>query len=123
MTKQHRAIVQTSIAITTGAVLVLSANWMLSSSFSFTNVKEGQQLSGNAVVLVSCRGTIHFVELSIDGQRVSAQNTDTYGDDQSARFDVPTYLFPNGLHTLEITAGAKVYDRRHVAFQNAKHPQ
>lgn len=122
MTMQYRATTLGSIALAVGIALALRYYWLFSHPFSITNIKEGQQLSGNAEVLVHVTGRITWVEFGIDGQTYSAQHTNTYGNDHQAAFDVPTYLFKNGPHTLQIKSYSTVYDQRHVVFQNAKHP-
>ena len=118
----------TNVVLAVGAFITIIAlavtlfGMLLGSSFSFTNLQEGQRLSGDVNIVVSVRGTIHFVELWIDGREYSAQDTGTSGSSQFAAFGVPTSGFVNGSHTIELRLGHTVYDRRHVMFQNAKHP-
>lgn len=104
-------------------VLMLTLfNFLFGTAFSFANLREGQRLSGDVNVVVSVSGTIHFVELWIDGTEYSAQNTGGSGGSRYAAFGIPTSGFTNGIHTLELRLGHTVYDQRHVVFRNAKHP-
>ena len=120
---QYKRVVLTAGAFM--AIIVLGStlfNALFTSSFSFTNLQEEQRLSGDVNIAISVRGTIHFIELWIDGRKYSAQNTGASGSNQYATFGIPTSGFTNGSHTLELRLGHTVYDRRDVVFQNAKHP-
>ncbi len=129
MTKWRGAVTLGSIAFAIGVALALCCyryvgdrKWRFSHPFSITNIKEGQHLSGDAGVIVYVTGRITWVELAVDGETYSSQNTNTYGSDHRAMFDLPTYLYKNGRHTLQIKAYSTIYDQRHVVFQNAKQP-
>ena len=128
MTTDNKSIVGISVAALAAVVPTLYFGFLALASFSFTNLKEEQHLSGDVVILVHVRGTVHVAELVIDGQDYSTRSGDRYGDTEATRlsktvrFDVPTYLFKNGHHLLQIRSGSKVYDQRYVVFQNAKHP-
>lgn len=122
------AIIMILVTVVLGITLALRPYWPVSSFLSFANVREGQQLSGNTAVLARFRGNIYLVALCIDGRNYAERITETYGVSSSGRsvrtvqFDVPTYLYRNGVHTLQIKSGSKIYDQRHVTFQNVKHP-
>lgn len=114
MTKRYKVAALASVTLAVGVPLALSRYWLPAhpfslistkvseAPFSITNIKEGQRLSGNISVLVYVTGKITWVEFAIDGQTYSYRNTNTYGRDHQAAFDVPTYLFKNGPHTLQI---------------------
>ena len=120
---QYRNMILAAGAFISVIVLMLTLfNFLFGTSFSFANLREGQRLSGDVNIVVNTRGTVHFVELWIDGREYSAQNTGTSGDSHHASFGVPTSGFTNGSHIIEVRLGHKVFDRRHVTFQNAKHP-
>ena len=122
MIKRYGVAASCFVAIVIAVVLALRHYWLLSHPFSITNIKEGQQFSGYATVDVHVVGNIRFVELAVDGETYSARNTDTYGSDHEASFDLPTWLWKNGSHTLQIKAYSRVYDQRHVIFVNGLHP-
>jgi len=116
-----------SMSIIVAGILALYGYPPLASPCSFSNLREGQKLKENAVVFVHARGSISIVKLMIDGRDVSTKYLDSYGNNRSVmfgltlKFDIPTCLFRNGLHTMEIKAGSKIYDRRRVIFDNATH--
>ena len=118
----------TLVTVALGVALALRPYWPMSSFLSFANVREGQKLSGITTIRAHFRGNIYLVGLCIDGRNYGERITETYGVSSSGRsvktvqFDVPTYLYKNGIHTLQIKSGSKIYDQRHVTFVNGLHP-
>jgi len=122
MTKQSVMLSLIGVVMVAIVAAALHRYWLFSHPFSITNIKEGQHLSGYATVDVHVTGRIRFVELAVDGETYSARNTNTYGSDHEAVFYLPTWVYKNGLHTIEVKAYSTVYDQRHVTFTNGLHP-
>ena len=120
---QYKNAILAAGALISVTVLMLTLfNFIFGTAFSFASLREGQLLSGDVNIGVNVSGAVHFVELWIDGKEYSAQNTGTSGSNRYATFGIPTSGFVNGSHTIELRLGHTVYDRRHIIFQNAKHP-
>ncbi len=114
------------VVIAAVAVIMVATAISIHKSFldyyRFTNVKEGQKLSGDVSVAVQARGSLDFLTLWVDNREYGGQNVEGKGPERYAGFDIPTFEYANGPHTLELKVGRQTLDMRHVIFQNDRHP-
>ncbi len=90
--------------------------------FVFDNIRERQTLSGDVSILARDLTGLDMVELWLDGRRYSSGTDRQSGSNFYVNFGVPTGVYADGPHTLELRLGPRVFDRRRVYFRNARHP-
>ncbi len=122
MRLQQRALVLTTVVTTITILAVTSTHRLFLDHYRFINIKEGQKLSGDVSVAVQARGSLDFLTLWIDNSEYGGRNVLGKGPERYAGFDIPTFEYANGPHTLEVKINRQTLDTRHVIFQNDKHP-
>lgn len=122
--QQTRLVVIVAVVVTAVVMVSAAINRHKSSLdyYRFANIKEGQKLSGDVSVAVQARGSLNFLTLWVDNSEYGGQNVEGKGPERYAGFDIPTFEYANGPHTLEVKVGQQTLDTRHVMFQNDRHP-